>query len=810
MTIGEPQQAAQVAEALSALAAAAGDSLRLLATVRSDFLARVATLPGLGDDINRAVYLLRPMGPDKLREAVTGPALLKGVTFESDELVDELVSSTAHTDGGLPLLQFALAELWDVRIESQITRAALQSIGGVAGALARHADHVVSALPTEPRTSARRILMALVTLEGTRARRNEEELTHADAGAKVALEALVRGRLLVARDTPEGPAYEVAHEALIKGWQSLRKWLDEHQEARAVKQRLETAAAEWQRLGRTKEALWSARQLAEIALLEQADISPRERTFVESSQRRETQKRRLRRAVYVAVPVFLMVLYGVVQLASRRNLLRQVNALRDQGGQIFLAATEGTERIAALRRDAFAAFDGKDRDRGEELWKQSREAAVQADRKFAQAANTLESALALDPRRDDIRDRLAEVLYQRALAAERDRQERLRDELLARLAVYDRDGRWRAKWDSPATLKLTTTPADATAELASYTLDASERWVLAEAQAIDRAAGAPLRLAPGSYLLTLAAPGYVPIRYPILVQRDEALPLQLELPRAAQVPPGYVYVPPGRFLFGFGQEDQLRKIFFGTAPLHQVVTDGYVIAKHEVTFAEWIEYLKALPSAERKERLPRAGSGGLVGGLELRELPGGRWRLVLQPKDKEFSALDGEPIVLATRERQARQDWLRFPVGGVSCPDAKAYADWLAATGRLPGARLCTELEWERATRGADDRTFPHAEQLRPEDANYDETYGRQPEAYGPDEVGAHPRSRSPFGVDDVVGNHFEWTQTTLSTDPCVMRGGSYQQEAITNFAMNRNQVDPSHRALDLGLRICAPLLPPR
>ena len=74
----------------------------------------------------------------------------------------------------------------------------------------------------------------------------------------------------------------------------------------------------------------------------------------------------------------------------------------------------------------------------------------------------------------------------------------------------------------------------------------------------------------------------------------------------------------------------------------------------------------------------------------------------------------------------------------------------------MPGARLCSELEWERAARGGDDRMFPHGDELRAEDANIDLTYGRVDSAYGPDAVGSHPASRSPFGVDDLAGNVLE------------------------------------------------------
>ena len=130
------------------------------------------------------------------------------------------------TDSGLPLLQFALTELWEARKGDVITEDSLAKIGGVTGALARHADQVLMSLPADQRAAARRILMMLVTLEGTRARRTQEEIL-INPAAHAAAEALVKGRLIVARDTGEALAYEVAHEALIRGWDTLKRWLKE-------------------------------------------------------------------------------------------------------------------------------------------------------------------------------------------------------------------------------------------------------------------------------------------------------------------------------------------------------------------------------------------------------------------------------------------------------------------------------------------------------------------------------------------------------------------------------------------------------
>ena len=114
VTIGDREETLIVGESLAALVTRA-PNVRVLSTVRSDFLARLATVPGIGDEINRALYILRPLSAEKIREVITGPAHKKGVSFENEEMIKLLVESTANADGSLPLLQFALAELWEVK-----------------------------------------------------------------------------------------------------------------------------------------------------------------------------------------------------------------------------------------------------------------------------------------------------------------------------------------------------------------------------------------------------------------------------------------------------------------------------------------------------------------------------------------------------------------------------------------------------------------------------------------------------------------------------------------------------------------------
>jgi serine/threonine protein kinase/formylglycine-generating enzyme required for sulfatase activity/cell division protein FtsB len=809
VTLSDPADAAIAGDAIANLAAHV-PGVCVLLTVRGDLLSRVLSIPGLGDELERALYFLRPLSPNKIREAIVGPARAKGVVFESDALIEELVESTSRAEGSLPLLQFALAELWEARAnpKAPITSEALAAIGGVTGALARHANNVLASVPREQHEAARKILTALVTLDGTRARRTEEELIATSASARVVLEALVRGRLLVARDAGGGTVYEVAHEALIKGWATLRQWLDEQTESRAVLHRLEVAAAEWERLGRAREALWSARQLAEADALRGIEIAAREGAFLEES-RRAVRRRRLRRNVaIVSVPVVLTLLYGVVQVTAHRNVLRRVAVHVDAAKTLRAEADQESRELEDLRRKAFEAFDTARRDDGERLWASARELAAQVDKTFARASQALETALTIDGTRADVRDMLGDVLYDRALAADKTNSDAQRDDLLQRMALYDVSGERARRWSAPAEIAIGGLPSGARATIAHYVKTESGARYLDTARDLGATPISALELPQGSYVLTFEAPDRVTVRYPVLLERADRLRISVDMPRAAQIPKGYVYIPAGRFLFGTSTEESMRTGFLTTVPQHVVTTGAYLIAQNETTYGDWIEYLRALPPEERARRTPKALEGGLSGGSMLEELPTGQWRLTIQPHTKAYTVKAGEKLVYASRSRRAAHDWLRFPVSALSRDDGVAYAAWLNASGRVPGARLCSETEWERAARGADDREYPSGDRLEPDDANFDETYGKDAPSMGPDEVGSHPASRSPFGIDDMAGNIYEWTVSALAPNEAVIRGGAYYYGSITMRSTNRTILEPTLRDQRLGLRVCASLTP--
>jgi eukaryotic-like serine/threonine-protein kinase len=809
VTLSEPGEAERFALSLEALSSS-GPRLRVLATARGDFLARLARLPGLGEHLSNGLYLLPHLSEAGLREAITAPARAQGFAFESEALVGTLVAAGA-AEGGLPLLQFALAELWERRDRERriIPAEALVALGGVEGALARHADGVLAALRPGQREAARRLLLRLVLAEGTRARRTRAELLGQsgaeDGEALAALEALVRGRLVLAREAPGGEAagtYELAHEALLRGWDTLRGWLASGEELRALRHRLERACGEWQRLGRPGEQLWSPRQLEEAARLGLSEeaLSTVEAEFLQAS-RRAVWRRRLRRAVAVLLlPLTAAGVYGGIELRAWQARERKVAQALEIAERASSVAQEKNARVEALRSKAFTLFDTAPREQAEPIWAEALSLGAEEGRAYEDATEVLEAALTLEARGQEVRDRLSEVLYLRILLAERDRRAAIRPLLLNRLAQVDSMGEYRRRLEEPARLSVESVPAGAAVTFEKAVEERGHlRW--SPPQPLGTTPLDQVPLAPGSYRLTFQRPDRPPVHYPVLLERGERFQARVPLP--ASVPQGYVYVPPGRFLYGSGDDELIRRSLVPTRPLHEVHTDGFLIARHEVTYQQWLTFLRTLPPEERALRRPQGTN--YFGTIEAVEQADGRWEFVMKREGHTYRAREGERLRYLERSHRAEQDWLRFPVSSISWEDARAYLAWLDRTGQLRGARMCNELEWERAARGADGRDFPHGSRLEPDDANFDATYGRKSLAFGPDEVGSHLASDSPFGVSDMAGNVWEGMVTATPPERVAYGGGSFYQDMLTARALNHGDGEPRMRWPFIGLRVCAP-----
>ncbi len=155
------------------LASAADDAaapVRVIATIRADFLDRVAEDRYFMAELARSLFFLAPPSRASLCDALIEPAQLAGYRFETPVMVDNMLDHLAETHGALPLLQFAASKLWDLRDRGRhlLTESSYRTIGGITGALASHADAVIAELTPSGQALARTVLLSLVTPERTR------------------------------------------------------------------------------------------------------------------------------------------------------------------------------------------------------------------------------------------------------------------------------------------------------------------------------------------------------------------------------------------------------------------------------------------------------------------------------------------------------------------------------------------------------------------------------------------------------------------------------------------------------------------
>jgi eukaryotic-like serine/threonine-protein kinase len=649
------------------------------------------------------------------------------------------------------------------------------------------------------RAAARRVLLQLVTAEGTRARVAETELVGDDANARAAVDALVRGRLLVAREDAEGTAYEVAHEALIQEWQTLRGWIHDDADRRVIKERLARAAAEWQRLGRPREGLWTARQLSEADKLD--TLSAREQEFVDLSRRTIARSRIVRWSLVAGVVLALAAVYAGVRISDQKQRARRVDEQLVTARSALAQARKLVAELDALRVQAFRSFDEYKNEDAEAQWQRVIQLTSETDRAYGDAGRAGETAVIIDSSRADARGLLADVIYERALLAERDEKPAQVAELLARLDLYDGSGTRRIAWSNPGHVHLASEPAGARISVEEWK---NQGWV-----AFGQPTLSPFdaEMPRGSYRFTFTVEGRPPVRYPVLVGRGDTVKDVVAIP--VKVPEGFAYVPPARVLIGSVAEEGHRRDFQHAPPRHEMRVGGFFISRTELTLDEWIRWLETLPDAERDERSPRSATVG-VQGYERLERINGRWRLTLQPATARLEAWDGEPISYPGRSRKATINWRRLPVTGISQLDAIAYAAWLDRSGQLPGARLCSEEEWESAARGADGRTYPIGDEVRVEDGNWQFTYGGAIGS-GPDEVNVNNPEvpRTVYGLDGLVGNVFDMTidkMQGIKGLSASARGGAFSFDLGAVKIEQHNQVEASYRDIGLGVRLCASL----
>lgn len=252
-------------------------------------------------------------------------------------------------------------------------------------------------------------------------------------------------------------------------------------------------------------------------------------------------------------------------------------------------------------------------------------------------------------------------------------------------------------------------------------------------------------------------------------------------------------------MYGGRDVEPIRR-FLRSEPIHPVETGPYLIARNEVTYNDYIEFLDAQSPDDRAKLLALSVDGP----MRMEQRSDGKWRVTLMVGAITYKLDPGVPLVYSGRTQRASVAWEQLPVTAITTVEASAYMSWLDRSRRLPGARYCNEHEWERAARGADGRLFASGDDLEPSDANIMETYGKDAAAFGPDPVGSYPQTISPFGLHDTDGNAFELTVSPHGGSLVMVRGGAYYYSAIQGRTTARFDVPASLRDTTLGLRVCA------
>jgi WD40 repeat protein/DNA-binding SARP family transcriptional activator len=384
--------------------------LRVIITLRADFYDRPLQVPELGELLRAHTEVILPLSPTGLEEAITGPAAHVGAHFEPG-LTATMAADVVDQPGALPLLQYALTELFERRDGRTLTHRVYREIGGVLGALARRAEELYLAFDENGREQTRQLFLRLVTLgEGTEDTRrrvllSEVETLFADDGSQAIsasqntpFTVYGRYRLLTFDRDPASrePTVEVAHEALLREWPRLRTWLSDGRDDIRQQRLLAVAAAEWQTANRDESFLLRGSRLDQfrdwaenttisltqneeaflsastaLRLARQAEEEARRHRELETAQQLAAEQSRRaeeqtaaaanlrRRAVYLGVALvvaaFLAVaaIYATVQ--SRNN---EMTAVTNAGRAATSEAREAEQRqLAEAQRDELATAE---------------------------------------------------------------------------------------------------------------------------------------------------------------------------------------------------------------------------------------------------------------------------------------------------------------------------------------------------------------------------------------------------------------------------------------------------------------------
>lgn len=295
--------------------------LRLIITLRADFYDRPLLYADFGQMLKEHTEVVLPLKLQELSAAINRPAEQVSLIIDA-ELTNLILADVHNQPGALPLLQYALTEMYERRKGHRLTEDDYEEIGGVSGALAKRAQEIYSTLKPNEQALARQLFLRIVAIDenGTITRRRViwseimAGVEHPEQFEAV-ISAFSQYRLLtIDRDqATRTPTIEVAHEALINEWEILRYWIDENSYILQKRQELLLEVERWRNNNFDKSYLASGTRLAEFERLLDNDLvalREKEREYIQDGvYQREAGVRRTRRnnAILSALSVVLLI-----------------------------------------------------------------------------------------------------------------------------------------------------------------------------------------------------------------------------------------------------------------------------------------------------------------------------------------------------------------------------------------------------------------------------------------------------------------------------------------------------------------------
>lgn len=344
--------------------------LRVVVTARRDLLDPILAHEAMGHVLTRGAVLVSPLGSAAWGEVIDAAIESYGYSFETPNLRIELLEALETTAGSMPLVEFALRELWQARDRERkkITAAGLRTLEGFSGALSKHANDTFDRAVREAGTErvVERVLLALTTPAGARMTRPTKELIQeVGPAANVVIQAFADARLLLReverRKDGEVELVTLAHEALLVHWERLRAWVAAEREARLILEDFEEAAKRWAE-NPDPDLLWRRRRLLllEETLKQRATrLEGPAKRFYQTSLSAAWRSRIISTAALVLAVVAGIVAWTIyVDLEAKRAIAEAQKADAD-ANLLLVAAREAkaqadAERAKALQRAAEA------------------------------------------------------------------------------------------------------------------------------------------------------------------------------------------------------------------------------------------------------------------------------------------------------------------------------------------------------------------------------------------------------------------------------------------------------------------------